>query len=164
MSLLLEVARILQSSLIKPMEKKAKQTMHQKKSLRRNCSSGLPYPRGCYSPKQWMNHLMKITYTYKPSTTPLGDCVIVMTAEGDEWSELPNGDATATRARSGGGREHQHVHGLCQQLEVSYLNSLDSSKLIQKRNSVEPRGPQHTYYYIVVIIVARTKVRKREIK
>ena len=37
---------------------------------------------------------------------------------------------------------------------LSCLPSLDISKTIQKLNFCKPRGPQHTYYYIVVIIVA----------
>ena len=31
-------------------------------------------------------------------------------------------------------------------------------------NSCKPRGPQHTYYFIVVIIVAENKMQEREMK
>ena len=42
------------------------------KSLWPNYSSGLPSSGGRYSPKQWMNCLTNLTYTYNPSTTPDG--------------------------------------------------------------------------------------------
>ena len=35
-----------------------------------NYSSGLPSQQCRYSPKQWMNYLTNLTYTYGPSTTP----------------------------------------------------------------------------------------------
>ena len=37
-------------------------------------------------------------------------------------------------------------------LEV--LPELDATKTIQPRISIYPKGPRHTYYYIVIIIVA----------
>ena len=38
---------------------------------------------------------------------------------------------------------------------LSSLTSLESNK---------PRGPLHTYYYIVVVIVARKEMHEREMK
>ena len=51
-----------------------KKIQRARKKLRRpNYSSGLQYPWDCYSPKQWMNSLANLTYTYNPSTTLWGD-------------------------------------------------------------------------------------------
>ena len=38
-----------------------------------NNSSGLQSPQGRYAPRQWMNYIMNLTYTYNPSTNPWGE-------------------------------------------------------------------------------------------
>ena len=45
---------------------------------------------------------------------------------------------------------------------LSRLISTDSSRRNSIENFCKPRGPQHKYYYIVVIIVAGMKMRTRK--
>ena len=40
------------------------QQTRKNKSRRPHYSSGLPFPRGRYSPKQWMNYLINLTYMH----------------------------------------------------------------------------------------------------
>ena len=38
------------------------------------------------------------------------------------------------------------------------------SSVLSRAEALEPQGPQHTYYYLVVIIVAGKKMQEREMK
>ena len=49
-----------------------KYSRHEKKLCQADCSLGPTIPSEALLKKQWMNHPMNLTYTYNPSTTPLG--------------------------------------------------------------------------------------------
>ena len=62
-------------------------------------------------------------------------------------------------------RHSHHNHTIIIVIIISrFLTSLASSEPIQKRIYLKPQGPQNTYYYIVIVIVAGTKMHEREMK